>query len=119
LYARKAAAVLGPAVAVAAKTSDVVPARDPELGRYVGVYDSVWGREVIVVWGDGLAAVQLDSRAVDLDDWILPLTHVEGNVFRRVRSDDGSLGEEWVFGVDEDGQMVSPTWHSNPENRVR
>jgi uncharacterized protein YuzE len=66
-----------------------------------------------------VAAVWLGSRAIDPDDWIAPLKHVEGHVFRRVRTDDDSLGEEWVFEVDEKGQVVSVTVHSNPAIRVR
>jgi len=119
VYARKAAALLGQAVAAAAKGCAELPPRDPELDRYVGVYDSVWGREAIVLWKDGLAAVELGNTAVELDDWIQPLKHIEGNVFRRVRADDGSLGEEWVFAVDGDGQVVSVTSHSFPMTRVR
>ncbi len=61
----------------------------------------------------------LSNRAIDPDDWIVPLKHVEGHVFRRVRNDDDSLGEEWVFEVDEDGQVLSVTSHSNPSIRVR
>jgi CubicO group peptidase (beta-lactamase class C family) len=118
-YARKAAAVLAPAVKAASKATTEPAERDPELDRYVGVYDTVWGREAIVRWKDGLAAVWLSSRAVDPDDWIQPLKHTEGNVFRRVRKDDKSLGEEWVFQVDEDGQVLSVTTHSNPSVRVR
>lgn len=119
LYARKAAALLAPAVAAAAKGSAELSPRDPELGRYVGVYDSVWGREAIVLWKNGLAAVELGNTAVDPDEWILPLKHIEGNVFRRVRSDDDSLGEEWLFAVDGDGRVVSVTSHSFPMTRVR
>jgi len=119
LYARKAAAVLGPAVKAASKGPAEEPERNPELDRYVGVYDSAWGREAIVRWKDGLAAVRLTSRAIDPDDWIAPLKHVDGPVFRRVRKDDDSLGEEWVFEVDEDGQVLSVTSHSNPSIRVR
>jgi CubicO group peptidase (beta-lactamase class C family) len=119
LYARKAAAVLRPAVKAASKDPADQPERDPELQRYIGVYDSVWGRTAIVRWKDGLAAVGLRSRAIDPDDWISPLKHVDGHVFRRVRKDDDSLGEEWVFDVDEDGQVVSVTSHSNPDIRVR
>ena len=69
-------------------------------------------------WSDGLAAVDLDSRAVDLDNWITPLKHTDGTVFRRIRLDDDSLGEEWVFAVDDDGQVVSVTSHSFPMTRV-
>jgi CubicO group peptidase (beta-lactamase class C family) len=119
LYARKAAALLAPAVKAASKGSEDHLERDPEFDRYVGVYDTVWGRKGVVRWKDGLAAVWLGSRAIDPDDWIAPLKHVEGHVFRRVRTDDESLGEEWVFEVDEDGQVVSVTAHSNPAIRVR
>ncbi len=119
LYARKAAAVLAPAIKAASKDPADRPERDPELDRYVGVYDSVWGRNGIVRWKDSLAVVWLENRAIDPDDWIAPLKHVDGHVFRRVRSDDNSLGEEWVFAVDEDGQVLSVTVHSNPYVRVR
>ena len=119
LYSRKAAAILGPAVKKLSTCADDLPARNPEFEKYVGVYDSVWGRLAIVFWGDGLASVDLDSSAVDLDDWVSPLKHIEGNVFRRVRSDDKSLGEEWVFAVGADGQVESVTSHSNPSIRVR
>jgi len=119
LYSRKAAAVLGPAVKKPSRCAGDLPVRNPEFEKYVGVYDSVWGRLAIVFWGDGLASVDLDSSAVDLDDWVSPLKHIEGNVFRRVRSDDKSLGEEWVFVVNADGQVESVTSHSNPSIRVR
>ncbi len=119
LYARKAAAVLAPAVKAASKGSEDQPMGDPEFDRYVGVYDTVWGREGVVRWKDGLAAVWLSSRAIDPEEWIAPLKHVEGHVFRRVRTDDKSLGEEWLFEVDDDGQVVSVTVHSNPAVRVR
>ncbi len=119
LYARKAAALLRPAVKAASKSSADAPQRNPEFDRYVGVYDSVWGREGIVLWKDGLAAVDLTNRAIDPDDWISPLKHVEGHVFRRVRTDDESLGEEWTFALDESGQVLSVTTHSNPSMRVQ
>ncbi len=119
LYARKAAALLRPAVKAASKESEDQPERKPEFDRYIGVYDSAWGREAIVRWKDGLAAVGLSNRAIDPDDWIAPLKHVEGHVFRRVRTDDESLGEEWIFEVDESGQVLSVTTHSNPSIRVR
>jgi hypothetical protein len=72
-----------------------------------------------VRWKDSLAAVWLGSRDTDLDSWIQPLKRIDGNVFRRVRSDDDSLGEEWVFEIGEDGQVVSVTSHSFPRFRVR
>jgi len=119
LYARKAAAVLAPAVEASSGGCEDAPVRNPEFDRFVGVYDSVWGRTAIVEWNNGLAAVDLDNRAVDRDDWISPLKHIEGSVFRRVRSDDDTLGEEWVFEVDADGRAVSITSHSFPMTRVQ
>lgn len=119
LYARKAAAVLGPALQTAQEASGELPARDPSLDRFVGVYDTVWGRDAVVRWGEGLAVVDLNSRAVDPEDWIQPLKPVEGTTFRRVRSDDDSLGETWVFEVDADGRVLGVTAHSLPMMRVR
>lgn len=119
LYARKAAAVLGPALATAQDASGELPARDPALDRFVGVYDTVWGRDAVVRWGEGLAVVDLNSRAVDPEDWIQPLKLVEGTTFRRVRSDDASLGETWIFEVDADGRVLGVTAHSHPMTRVR
>ena len=110
---------MAPAVKAASKGTDDGPERNTELDRYVGVYDTVWGREGVVRWKDGLAAVWLSSRAIDPEEWIAPLKHVEGHIFRRVRTDDESLGEEWLFEVGEDGQVVSVTVHSNPAVRVR
>jgi CubicO group peptidase (beta-lactamase class C family) len=118
LYARKAAAVLGPAVKAASNESEEPPATDPDLDRYLGVYDSVWGRSAIVRWKDSIAAVWLGSRETDLDGWIQPLQRIDGNVFRRIRPDDDSLGEEWVFELDKDGQAASVTAHSFPRFRV-
>ncbi|MEJ2582024.1 MAG: serine hydrolase [Acidobacteriota bacterium] len=118
-YARKAASVLAPAVEASTNASDDLPERDADLERFTGVYDSVWGRDAIVRWKDGLAVVRLGNRAIDPEDWIQPLKRVEDNLFRRVRSDDQSLGEEWVFETGEDGQVVSVTSHSFPMLRVR
>ena len=118
-YVRKAKAVLAPAAEAATSESDELPERGADLDRFTGVYDSVWGRDAIIGWKDGLAVVRLGSREIDPEVWIQPLKRVEGNVFRRVRADDESLGEEWIFETDEDGQVVSVTAHSFPMRRVR
>jgi CubicO group peptidase (beta-lactamase class C family) len=117
LYARKAAALLEPALEKDPPAEQ--PARDPGLEPYLGVYDSVWGRTAIVRWGDGLAAVDLVSRSVEPDGWVEPLVHETGSVFRRRRADDGSLGEEWIFAVDEAGRATAVTVHSTPMAKVR
>lgn len=119
LYARKAAAVLAPAVEAAGEETPTAADAVPELERFVGVYDTVWGRDAVVLWGDGLAVVDLNSRASDPEDWIQPLKLVEGATFRRVRSDDDSLGETWVFDLDAEGRVLGVTAHSHPMTRVR
>jgi len=117
LYAAKAIEIIAPALSEASKTTEPPAERDPDFDRYVGTYDTVWGRFAIVRWKDGLAVVDLDSR--DPFDDLTTLEHVEGHTFRRVRSDDGSLGETWRFAVDDRGRVLSVTSHSNPAVRLR
>jgi len=117
LYAAKAIEIIAPALTEARKQTETPAPRDSEFDRYVGTYDSVWGRFSVTRWENGLAVVDLDSRNPFED---LPtLKHVDGHLFKRVRSDDESLGEAWQFAVDADGLAVSVTTHSNPSQRVR
>jgi CubicO group peptidase (beta-lactamase class C family) len=116
LYAAKAIEIIAPALEEARKATEAPSERDSTFDRYVGTYDNVWGRFAIVRWKDGLAVVDLDSR--DPFDELPTLKHVEEHTFRRVRSDDKSLGETWRFEVDADGRVLSVTNHSNPSRRV-
>jgi len=116
LYAARAIEIIAPALNKAREASEPPAERDPEFDRYVGTYDTVWGRFAVVRWKDGLAVVDLDQR--DPFDDLPTLKHVEGHTFRRVRSDDESLGEAWRFVVDADGRVQSVTSHSNPAQRV-
>jgi CubicO group peptidase (beta-lactamase class C family) len=116
LYAAKAIEVLAPAVAAARSADDPPVQRDGAFERYVGTYDSVWGRFAVVRWQDGLAVVNLDG--LDPFDDLTTLEHVEGDTFRRIRSDDESPGEKWFFDVDDDGTVLSVTVHNNPSRRV-
>ncbi|HSN54660.1 MAG TPA: DUF3471 domain-containing protein, partial [Candidatus Sulfomarinibacteraceae bacterium] len=115
-WAAEGIGILGPAVADAREAGKSPEPRDPAFDRYVGTYDTVWGRFAIVRWKDGLAVVDLDSR--DPFDDLPRLQHVEGHTFRRVRSDDETLGEAWRFEVDEQGRVLSVTSHSNPALRL-
>lgn len=117
LYAAKAIEIIAPALADARSADHEMAPRDVALDRYVGTYDSVWGRFAIVRWKEGLAVVDLDSR--DPFDDLTTLKHVEDDTFRRIRSDDESMGEEWFFELDADGRVLSVTSHSNPSTRVR
>ena len=115
-WAAKGIGILAPAVAAAREADETPEPRDPAFDRYVGTYDTVWGRFAIVRWKDGLAVVDLDSQ--DPFDDLPRLQHVEGHTFRRVRSDDETLGEAWRFEVDEQGRVLSVTSHSNPARRL-
>jgi hypothetical protein len=71
----------------------------------------------VVPWQDGLAAV-----AVPTDDPLgdlMRLKRVEGNSFRRVRSDGDDPGEWWVFEPDADGRIERVRWHQNYLRKVR
>lgn len=116
LIASKAIEIVSPAVQAAVDSPDDVPERDPALDRYVGTYDTVWGRIAIVRFKDGLATVDLHTRSPE--EGIDPLRKVGENSFRRVRDDDGSLGEEWRFEVGEDGRATRVQVHSIWYTRV-
>jgi CubicO group peptidase (beta-lactamase class C family) len=117
LAAARAIEIVAPAVAEADESDTPSAERDGGFERYVGTYDTVWGRFAIVHWKDGLAAIDLDDR--DPFDEMTTLEHVEEHTFRRIRNDDRSPGETWVFDIDTDGTVISVTSHSNPARRVR
>ncbi len=118
LYARRAVQLLGPAVAAARDPAKPAPQRDPDLDRYTGVYDDfVWGQEAIVRWQDGLAALWLASR--DPAEDLVQLRKVGEHTFRRVRKDDGTLGETFVFEVGADGEVTRFIQHSHWMVKVR
>ena len=87
-----------------------------ELEPYVGLYESAWGETAVVRWQGGLAALSLPTR--DPKAALQRLRHVDGNTFRRVRS-DGELGEAVVFDVDENGEVVRFEQHGNYSMKVR
>jgi CubicO group peptidase (beta-lactamase class C family) len=116
-YAEKAADLLVPAITAANADPDGAPERDPELDRYVGVYESSWGQAAILHWEDGLAVMGLDTR--DPKEAIYKLKKTGEHTFRRVRKDDESLAEEFVFDLDEGGAVTRFTSHSNWMTKIR
>jgi len=116
LYAAKAIEIIAPALAAAREATDDSTKRDASFESYVGTYDNVWGRFAIVRWKDGLAVVDLDSR--EPFDELPTLKHVEGHIFRRIRNDDDSPGERWVFSVNDEAEVLAVTTHSNPSRRI-
>ncbi len=116
-YAEKAAELIGPAIDEATQDPDGAPARDAGLDRYVGIYDSAWGQVSVLRWKDGLASLWLPTR--DPKEDLVELKQVTDHIFRRVRTDDESLGEEFVFEIAEDGRVLRLKQHSNWYVRVR
>ena len=116
-YVEKAIELIAPEVEKAVDDPAGAPERDPSLDRYVGIYDSIWGQEAVVSWGDGLAMISL--RARNPKDSLERLRKVGEHTFRRVREDDGSLGETVIFDVSEDGRAGRFKQHSNWYVRVR
>ena len=116
-YAEKAADLIVPAIEAAEDSPDDVPDWDPELARYVGVYDSAWGQTAILRWEDGLAVLGLGTR--NPKESLNELEKVGEHTFRRVRKDDESLGEEFFFEVDDNGTVTRFLQHSNWETKVR
>ena len=86
-----------------------------DLNEYAGTYDqSTWGGDLAILpWKGKLAIISLDEDS--------PLTgmsvyrYIGKDKFRRIRTDDGSLGEEIYFERDANGKVVK-MW--NPVNSV-
>jgi CubicO group peptidase (beta-lactamase class C family) len=100
IITRRAHQIVGNAISEAVESPEKASAPDPGLRRYTGLYTTVaWGEVAVVIWGDQLATVWLPT-----EDPMGGLTRLEKtgeHRFRRVR-DDGELGEEWVFELEND-----------------
>jgi len=116
-YTRKAFDLIAPAIKKALKAPKDAPQRSEDLDRYVGVYGSIWGEYAIIRWEDGLAELSLNSR--DPGDALTRLKKTGEHSFRRIRDDDESLGEEFLFEIGADGKAIRFKQHSNWSVRVR
>ena len=106
-----------PAIEAATENPDDLPEQNPDLDRYVGIYGSAWGQTAILRWKEGLAVLDLGTR--DPKESLFELEHVGDHTFRRVRKDDKSLGEEFVFEVDDVGSVTRFLQHNNWATKVR
>ena len=93
-----------------------MPERDPALDRYTGIYTSIWGQVAVIRWDDSLAMLWLRTR--DPAESLNKLKKTGEHTFRRIRKDDESLGEEFVFEVDENREVIRFTSHSNWMTKV-
>lgn len=91
---------------------------DVNLESFSGTYSSQpWGSETIVVpWYGDLAILGLPST--NPDEGLGIIRHVQGNVFRRVRSDK-TLGEEILFEKDASGKVTRMWRHSNYSTKLK
>jgi CubicO group peptidase (beta-lactamase class C family) len=99
------------------KKSDADPAA-ASLAMYAGSYDAFpWdGETIVVVWGDGLATVDLPT--MEPMKALERLRKTGDHTFRRVRS-DGTLGETYRFELGPDGKPSKVWVHSNPYPRMK
>ena len=103
-------------VTPALKNSEADPAA-ASLAMYAGSYDAFpWdGESVVVVWGDGLATLDLPNA--DPMKALERLRKTGEHTFRRVRS-DGTLGETYRFEIGPDGKPSKLWVHNNPSPRM-
>ncbi|MGH7483332.1 MAG: serine hydrolase [Longimicrobiales bacterium] len=94
------------------------PRASVDLDDYVGTYsDQPWGGETAIVrWQDGLAMLGLPTESPRRA--LRELRHIEGDTFRRVRTDD-ELGEAIIFERDASGRVTGYRQHGNLSPRVR
>ncbi len=89
-----------------------------DLNKFAGTYSSQpWGSESLVTPWYGELAV-LDLPSTNPDEGMTVLRHVEGNTFKRVRSDK-TLGEEIVFETDASGKVTRMLRHSNYSAKIK
>jgi len=117
LFVRRAYEIVSPAVAAAVASPGEAKPTDPDLARYVGWYQSPFGREFHVLPWDGSLALLPLPTANPLGE-LTKLKRVSGGTFKRVRP-DGGLGEEVVFEVGRDGTISRFRRNSNYLTRVR
>jgi hypothetical protein len=116
-YTNNAYRIVAPAVAKALESKDEVKQPDPALRMYAGTYHTAWGGELAVLpWKDGLALLYLPNE--DPLDALVRLKQTGEHTFRRIRSDE-ELGEEIVFELDGDGNVVRFKRDSNYYPKVR
>lgn len=94
------------------------PASAAALAPYAGSYDAFpWdGESIIVVWGDGLATVDLPTT--EPMKVLERLRKTGEHTFRRIR-EDGTLGETYRFEMGPDGKASKVWVHSNPYPRMK
>ena len=116
LYTSRAHQIVGPALKKAEDPGHEVKEDPASLARYEGTYGQSFGGEVaVLVWEGGLAMVSFPTE--NPMDRLTKLKHIEGDTFRRIRSDK-ELGEEITFQV-VDGEVLRMWRNNNFMEKVR
>ena len=111
-YAQNACRIMMPAIETAEKSESAEDNFNPDFKKYLGNYNYFpWGGEIAVIKWEGELAMVYYPTSYPLDD-LEKLEHVEGNTFRRVRS-NGEPGDEIVFILDDNGNVESMFEFSN------
>jgi hypothetical protein len=109
LVTRRAHQIVGNAIAEAVESPEKARAADPGLHQYTGLYTTVaWGEVAVVIWGDQLATLGLPTN--DPVKGLTKLKKTGEHCFCRVR-DDGELGEEVLFELENDA--VARMWRNS------
>ena len=102
-YTQRAYDIVAPAVRYASENPGASMAEATKLTSFTGTFERPLGGEsLVLVWQGELAVVGFPT-----DDPLSSMTklrHIEGNTFRRIRS-NGDLGEAFVFEELADGRM--------------
>jgi CubicO group peptidase (beta-lactamase class C family) len=108
--------IVGAAIKEAVKNPSTAKKPDAKLSKYLGTYSSWNGELAVILWGDGLGA--LDLPTMNPVKSIVKLKKTGNHTFRRVREDE-ELGEEIVFEMGPDGRAARLKWNSNYCPRIR
>ncbi len=119
-YAQRAYEILAPVISKASKAekSESAEEEKPDFSKFTGIYNSQpWGGETAaIIWEGKLAMVGLPSS--NPLSGMTKLKHIEDNRFRRIRNDD-ELGEEFIFQMNDAGEVVSLKRNSNISRKLK
>jgi CubicO group peptidase (beta-lactamase class C family) len=90
-----------------------------DLSAYEGRYDAyAWSGETVIIAAKGklfMLGLPSNTPADNLGEF----RYIKPDTFRRIRPDDGTLGEELTFQRDDKGQVKSYRIHSSYRNKIK
>jgi CubicO group peptidase (beta-lactamase class C family) len=107
--------LVAPAIKDAVKNPAAAKKPDAGLNKYLGTYKAWSGELAVIIWENGLAAMDLPT--MNPVKSIIKLKKTGKHTFRRIRDDEG-LGEEIVFEMGPDGRAARLKWDSNYYPRI-